>query len=83
MSERVIPAPIDLTLQRLNRLEQKLDALFDHQKGLATHMAAMSRDINGRMDRLEQDVVEVRSTLREVRIEQVSHLNQILTAIQT
>jgi hypothetical protein len=90
MPARTAPPPVDLTLERINRLEQKVDALIDHQKSLATHMAAMARDLGNRVERMGQDVAdmrremtEVRQALREVRLEQVAHMNPILSAIQT
>jgi hypothetical protein len=90
MSERTAPPPVDLTLGRINRLEQKLDALIDHQKNIASHMAAMARDLGNRVERMGQEVaemrremIEVRQELREVRLEQVEHTNQILPAIQS
>jgi hypothetical protein len=96
MSDRT-SRPIDLTLERINRLEQQLGALMDHQKSLATLMGAMARDVGNRADRMVQEVSEMRrkmdevqrdvgqtqQELREVRIEQIEHMNQILNAIQS
>jgi uncharacterized protein (UPF0335 family) len=90
MPARSAPPPVDLTLERINRMDQKLDALIDHQKSVARNTAASLRDLGNRVDRIEQglsdirrDVGEVRQALREVRIDQIEHANQILNAIQT
>jgi uncharacterized protein (UPF0335 family) len=89
MPARTAPPPVDLTLERINRLEQKVDALIDHQKSVATNLVGSMRDIGNRVDRIEQDlsdmrrdIGEIRQSLREVRIDQVDHTNQILNAIQ-